>query len=160
MLQVLLTNRYGDIILPSTLQVEEFEAIFGRVSKYAYAERAKIAEQIANIESAGASKESKDPSEQNDQSGIEKTQNSQNGNTTNEKSEKADTASEGDSQKANPKVSNTARKEAEKKETQLLRALREKENQLPEPELLQTWYLQDENSVPPVYRLQRIRYCT
>lgn len=157
---MLLTNRYGDVILPSTLQVDEFDAIFSRVSKYTNNEKSKIAEQMAAIEAQSVSK---DQSKQNG----EPAENSQNGDVkTNCESKTngdtktggsvSDTASEKDSQKSNTKVQ-APRKEPEKKENQLLKALREKLSQLPEPELLQTWYRLDENSIPPMYRLQPIR---
>ena len=52
----------------------------------------------------------------------------------------------------------TYRKEADvKREQQLIKALKDKESELPDPDLLTTWYKLDENSMPKIYRLQTIR---
>lgn len=144
--QVLLTNRYGDTILPSTLQPDEFETIFNSVSKYAKTQRANIVEQIAALEPPPSA--SKEQTEQS----TTQTENTQN-------SESVKTGSDQNNKNGSANVKAAApRKETEsKKENQQIRALKEKLNQLPEPELLQTWYRLDENSVPAVYRLQSIR---
>jgi hypothetical protein len=54
-------------------------------------------------------------------------------------------------------VEKTHKKEDGKKEQLLIKALKDEESQLPDPSLLDTWYRLDENSVPPVYKLQNIR---
>lgn len=48
--------------------------------------------------------------------------------------------------------------EAIKREAIVIKALQEKEEALPSPSLLLRWYKLDENHVPAVYRLQKIRY--
>lgn len=44
-----------------------------------------------------------------------------------------------------------------KREQQIIKALKEKEESMPSPHLLRQWYKLDDNCRPPVYRLQNIR---
>lgn len=46
-----------------------------------------------------------------------------------------------------------------KREQQIIKALKVKEETMPSPHLLSQWYKLDENCLPPVYRLQNIRWC-
>lgn len=45
-----------------------------------------------------------------------------------------------------------------KREAAVVKMLQEKQDSLPSPALLMHWYKLDENHVPPIYRLQKIRY--
>lgn len=44
-----------------------------------------------------------------------------------------------------------------KREQQIIKALKVKEEAMPNPHLLRQWYQLDENCLPPVYRLRNIR---
>lgn len=44
-----------------------------------------------------------------------------------------------------------------KREQQIIKALKVKEETMPNPHLLSLWYKLDENCLPPVYKLQNIR---
>lgn len=44
-----------------------------------------------------------------------------------------------------------------KREQQIIKALKVKEETMPSPHLLSQWYKLDENCLPPVYKLQNIR---
>ena len=45
-----------------------------------------------------------------------------------------------------------------KKENAAIKALKESEDEIPDANILEHWYELDENSNPPVFRLQNIRY--
>lgn len=122
--------------------MDEFESIYFKVFQYTKAEKEKIAEQIAALETPAM----KDQQEQ--KNAADERQNVEADGQPNDKANQPD----------NVKVApNKKEAETTKKENSQLKALRERESRLPEPELLQTWYRLDENSVPAVYRLQPIK---
>ncbi|XP_053385274.1 uncharacterized protein LOC123535609 isoform X2 [Mercenaria mercenaria] len=142
---VILTDRYGDPILPSSLQIEEFEYIHNAVTSYTNANKAKIHEQIAMLENPSSLKERR-LSQEHPKDGAK----------TDITNGDIQPKGEATGQVTQEKAPATHKKEDGKKEQQLIKALKDEESQLPDPSLLETWYRLDENSIPAVYKLQNI----
>ncbi|XP_060605739.1 uncharacterized protein LOC132758201 isoform X2 [Ruditapes philippinarum] len=137
---VILTDRYGEALLPSILHIDEFEYIYNAVTSYTNANKARINEQIAFIENPSSARERNVLQEQSQGDG-----------------ESVLMMNGGDETSGQQVVvEKTHKKEDGKKEQLLIKALKDEESQLPDPSLLDTWYRLDENSVPPVYKLQNI----
>ncbi|XP_052243480.1 uncharacterized protein LOC127853228 isoform X2 [Dreissena polymorpha] len=153
---VILTDKYGTPVLPNSLQADDFETLYNRVYQSTKSQRSAIAQQIAAIEetlptgSDGGNEQrvsvtsiegqASKPADTKETKGVAKMA--------------SDTAENTVSQL--PEGVRLSRKEAEKRDQQQVKALKDKLSLLPEPELLQEWYRRDDNSQTPVYRLQPI----
>ncbi|XP_052801292.1 uncharacterized protein LOC128232006 isoform X2 [Mya arenaria] len=153
---VLLTDKYGEPMLPSILQMEEFETAFQGVTEFSARERAAIEREIAVIEppTSGGTGNYTEVNNNHDSevNSVHPDGTSINGHTISQESS--------DQQQESSKTTAAAgqRKEGveSKKDQQRLKELRESIARLPSPKLLATWYRLDENALPPVYRLQNI----
>ena len=152
---MLLTNKYGDPVLPKTIPQDEFESILQAVQTYFDSRydiiRSRIEELEAEIGLPAADKQ------------IDTGAKVQ---TDDKKSVTSDYSSEGtksvqsdkDSESRGQQNVTIYRKEGEvRKNQELIKQLKEEEAALPNPTFLKTWFILDTNSVPPVYRLRNIR---
>ena len=154
-IQVLLTNKYGDPVLPKTIPMEEFEDILEAVQNYYDSRydtiRSKIEELEAEIGVPVAEKQTDTGAkiQTDDKSSVISDLSSEE-----TKSDQSDKVSE-------PRVQQNVtvyRKEGEvRKNQEMIKLLKEEEAALPNPSFLTTWFRLDTNSVPPVYRLRNIR---
>lgn len=154
-------------MLPNTLQADDFETLFDRVYQSTKSQRSAIAQQIAAIEETqptGSDVGNEQPAsvtskEQPASAFSKETQVSKQAATkeTNGGAKAASETSENTVSQV-PEGVRLTRKETEKRDQQQVKALKDKLSLLPEPELLQEWYRLDDNTQPPVYRLQTIGY--
>ena len=169
----MLTNKYGESVLPKTIPLEEFESILGAVMKYFESRyeaiHSKLDELEAELGAPTAEKQSdsgvKTQSTARTNSGT--SDNIQSRSSGRNNSVTSETVSETDKTDLSDKSSDTRseqnvtiyRKEGEVRRNQeLIKTLKEQEAALPNPRFLTTWYKLDTNAVPPVYTLRNIRY--
>ncbi|XP_052705223.1 uncharacterized protein LOC128180999 isoform X4 [Crassostrea angulata] len=146
---VVLGNKYGSYILPSVIPVDEFHSIHEQ-SLHEWKQKVdKMRKRIAEIESASQDRDKKI------QQGLTEGQIMEDTKKDHLKT-----------QDLNIKLEETTGKESlnmfrnladmVKREQQIIKALKVKEETMPSPHLLSQWYKLDENCLPPVYRLQNI----
>ena len=155
---MILTDKLGDSVLPSVLQVEDFETVFNKVSEHSNPQRAELEREIASIQPS--SNEGVGPSEHSNEKETKVEPNEAQSEPTKAADPSSQVASgQPSNQAAGGQAASGQRKEAageSKKDQQRLRDLRERLARLPNPALLTTWYKLDENAAPAVYRLQNI----
>nr|XP_022332826.1 uncharacterized protein LOC111130267 isoform X3 [Crassostrea virginica] len=146
---VVLGNKYGPYILPSTIPVEEFHAIHEQSLHKWKQEVENTKKRIEEIEIVSQERERKV------QQGLTEGQIMEEIGKNHLKIKDL-----------NIKLEETPGKEAlnafrnladmVKREQQIIKALKVKEEAMPNPHLLRQWYQLDENCLPPVYRLRNI----
>lgn len=143
--QVILGERYGSYILPNTVPEDEFTAIAEKAGQYRDREMAKINDKLSEIEKA---RTDRDPNKQQQKDDPDKEGRIRKISISSKNSD--DTGKESQNTRKRP--------EGTKRENEMVKDLKAKEHSLPDPQLLKDWYRLDENTVPPVYKLQNIRY--
>ncbi|KAJ8299190.1 hypothetical protein KUTeg_023250 [Tegillarca granosa] len=140
--EVILGERYGSYILPNTVPEDEFTAIAEKAGRYRDKEMAKINDKLSEIEKT---KTDRDPNKQ------------QQKDDTDKEGRIRKTSVSSNNEEANKENQNARKRpEGTKKENEMVKELKVKEQSLPDPQLLKDWYRLDENTVPPLYRLQNI----
>ncbi|XP_061189276.1 uncharacterized protein LOC133197318 [Saccostrea echinata] len=146
---VLLGDKYGPYILPSVMPVDEFQAIFEHSLQHRKQEVDRMRKRIAEIEKASEEREKKK------EQGHPEGKIMENAGRDHLKIQDFNIKLEEPSGKESL---NVFRSHADmiKREQQIIKALRTKEEGMPSPHLLPQWYKLDENCSPPVYRLRNI----
>lgn len=143
--QVVLGDKYGPYLLPSRIPVEEFHAFFDFVEDFSQKETELIKEQINQITSARAERERQ---RHNAESVLT--------DNTDDTGDKRSSKRDGSGMSAQKLKRHNA--DIAKAEAQTIKSLHEQEAALPNPEILKEWYSLDKNCVPPVYKLDNVRY--
>ncbi|KAK6191904.1 hypothetical protein SNE40_003480 [Patella caerulea] len=120
-------EKYGTYILPNEIPKDEFEDILSAAKTFHKTELSSIREQLVAIDSKV----------EGDDDADNKTE--------------SDRFSEG-----NPEPPARPRRRASLIKKESIRDLKAREEDLPDTDMLEQWYILDENCVPPVYRLQNI----
>lgn len=144
--QIFLGEKYGPCLLPSTISQDEFDKILHRTRSVAEIEVEKIRKRLQEIEDLKNERE-RQLQDEDDCSIDTPTGLAETGESPEQRTESTKYESRKFKQYA----------ETIKREAQVIKALQDKEESLPSPSLLLHWYKLDENHVPPVYRLQKIR---
>ncbi|XP_048730738.1 uncharacterized protein LOC125647914 isoform X3 [Ostrea edulis] len=146
---VVLGDKYGPYILPSTIPVVEFQAIYEQSLHQRKQKVELMRKRVAEIEKATEERESKK------QQGLTEGEIMEDVGRDHLKLQGLDLQLE---PPAGKEALNVFRNHADmiKREQQIIKALKEKEESMPSPHLLRQWYKLDDNCRPPVYRLQNI----
>lgn len=125
--------------------------MYEAVSSYTNPKKAQIHQQLAMLEKPNASRQ------KTTQESSSLTDNSvQNGENDNVSVD----VKESNNVTRKQSVSTAITRNGGQKDQEMIKSLKQQEAQLPDPEVMTTWYKLDENCVPAVYRLQPIRYVT
>ncbi|XP_059150871.1 uncharacterized protein LOC131937445 isoform X2 [Physella acuta] len=152
---IILGEKFGAQVLPQQIPKDDFDAILAEASAYIEEQKWRLNIKMADIESFKAERER----EYNGVEASEPTEKLPNGSTDSgdDVSRKSSINKNGSEPQTEATDERRRRRSvAQKKEQQALRQIKEAEDQLPDLDLLRQWYQLDENSVPPVYRLQNI----
>ncbi|KAK3608472.1 hypothetical protein CHS0354_010319 [Potamilus streckersoni] len=152
---VFLTDKYGSYLLPSKIPMEEFEAIETTARRSWQQNMDTIKTKRAEIEGVQDSLAAERTVTSTVADGANVSAESKSRDQSDGISNNQSGGLEGDGDKDTVQSSRKAKTD-EKKEQQLLKALKEQEEALPDAPLLTQWYKLDANAVPPVYKLQNI----
>ena len=152
---MILTNKYGDPVLPKTIPMEEFESILKAVQNFFDSRYENIHSKIEELEAEIGLP----MSDKQTDSGAKMQTDDKKSVTSNSSSEETKSdQSDKDSESRGQQNVTVYRKEGEvRKNQEMIKLLKEEEAALPNPSLLTTWFRLDTNTVPPVYRLRNIR---
>ncbi|XP_035825261.1 uncharacterized protein LOC101859566 [Aplysia californica] len=165
---IFLGQRYGTYLLPAEIPKAEYEALCAAARAYRDKHRGLLQMKMLDIHTRWQERDKlKTIDESSSSAGTPS--GSSNGAESARESEKNPTSARTnttedteDRETSSPGVSATAKELRRKqsivikKDQQLMKQLKEAEEQLPDADLLDKWYELDENAVPAVYRLQNI----
>lgn len=155
---ILLGQKSGASVLPSTIPQEELEKIGEVALRRSVKQRAELKTRIAEVEAARSEREAKAKVE-GSLASLQVDAAPSSGRFSDDAPDSARTTTTKDgSEDAQPSAAEHRRAQnlASKKEQQELRALREAQENIPDVDLLFEWYKLDKNAVPAVYKLQPI----